>query len=87
MRQLCYVVLLLALAVGRSGGQASAKQSTITIHVHKAGALSSFGAGHNHTVVAPAQASIDPKGMTTEIVVLSREMKVTDEDVSEKDRA
>jgi len=77
--------LLLSLAVAQSSGQA-AKQSTITIHVHKSGLLSGFG--HNHTVVAPVhQALIDAKGMTAEIVVLSREMKVTDTDVSEKDRA
>jgi YceI-like protein len=76
---------LLPLAIAPSSAQA-AKQSTITIHVHKTGLFSAMG--HNHTVVAPVHESlIDPKGMTAEIVVLSRDMKVTDTDVSEKDRA
>jgi YceI-like protein len=80
-----HALLLLSLAVPVSNGQA-AKQSTITIHVHKTGLFSAMG--HNHTVVAPVhQAAIDPKAMTAEIIVLSREMKVTDTDVSEKDRA
>jgi polyisoprenoid-binding protein YceI len=80
-----HTILLLALAVPQLAGQSAPKQSTITIHVHKAGVFSPFG--HNHTVVAPVhQVTIDAKGMAAEIVVLSRQMKVTDTDVSEKDR-
>ncbi|HEX7287439.1 MAG TPA: YceI family protein [Candidatus Angelobacter sp.] len=81
-----HAILLLAPALTPLQAQPSARQSTITIHVHKSGLFAV--AGHNHTVVAPvSKASIDPQGMTAEIVVLAKEMKVTDTDVSDKDRA
>ncbi len=81
-----YAIVLLALASLQLGGQAAPRQSTITVHVHKAGVFSGFG--HNHTVIAPvSKVTLDPKAMTAEIVVLSKEMKVTDTDVSDKDRA
>ncbi|HKW74632.1 MAG TPA: YceI family protein [Terriglobales bacterium] len=61
-------------------------QSTITIHVGKAGVFSGFG--HNHTVVAPVdRAEIDPTKMTAMIVVFTKQMRVVDKDVSEKDLA
>jgi polyisoprenoid-binding protein YceI len=61
-------------------------QSTITIKVFKSGLFSGFA--HNHVVVAPvAKATIDPSKLTAEIMVTTKEMKVTDPDVSEKDRA
>ncbi len=79
-------IFLLALSVAQFNGQTAVKQSTITIHVHKAGLLSRFG--HNHTVMAPvSKVTIDPEAMSVEIVVLSKEMKVTDTEVSDKDRA
>lgn len=81
-----HAILLLAPALSQAQAQPSARESTITIHVHKSGLLSV--AGHNHTVVAPVgKATIDTQGMTAEIVVLAKEMKVTDTDVSDKDRA
>ena len=62
------------------------QQSTITIHVFKSGLFSGFA--HNHIVVAPvSHAAIDPAHLTAEITVATKEMKVTDPDVSEKDRA
>jgi len=86
LRPWFHAIFLLALAVPQFNGQTAAKQSTITIHVHKSGVLSGFG--HNHIVVAPVrQATLDTRTMTAEIVVLSKELKVTDTDVSEKDRA
>jgi polyisoprenoid-binding protein YceI len=61
-------------------------QSMITIHVGKAGLFSGFG--HTHTVVAPVQrAEIDPAKMSATIVVLTKDMRVVDKDISEKDRA
>jgi polyisoprenoid-binding protein YceI len=61
------------------------QKSAITIHVGKAGLFSSFG--HNHTISAPiARLSVDAKSKTAAVTVLSREMKVVDTDVSEKDR-
>lgn len=81
-----HAIVLLAPAFSPLQAQPSARQSTITIHVHKSGLFSV--AGHNHTVVAPvSKASIDPQGMTAEIVVVAKELKVTDTDVSDKDRA
>jgi hypothetical protein len=60
--------------------------SSFTIHVGKTGLFSA--AGHNHVVVAPiAHGSIDAKAMAVEITVVTGQMKVTDSDVSEKDRA
>jgi polyisoprenoid-binding protein YceI len=63
----------------------AAQHSAITIHVSKSGLFSGFA--HNHVVVAPiTQANVDPTGLTAEITVVTKEMKVTDPDVSEKDR-
>jgi polyisoprenoid-binding protein YceI len=85
-RQWFHIILLLAAAFSQLQAQPSARQSTITIHVHKSGLFSV--AGHNHTVIAPvSKVSIDTQGMAAEIVVLAKEMKVTDTDVSDKDRA
>lgn len=65
---------------------AAAQRSLITIHVGKTGMFS--GLGHNHTVTAPiSKATIDPKGLSAEILVLSRELKVVDKEVSDSDRA
>jgi polyisoprenoid-binding protein YceI len=62
------------------------RRSAITIRVFKSGMFSGFA--HNHVVVAPiAQAKIDPAALTAEIAVAVKEMKVTDPDISEKDRA
>lgn len=69
-----------------SAAQPAGHRSTITIHVGKAGLFSGFG--HNHTVVAPVdRAEIDPAKMTAMIVVLTKQMRVVDKDVSEKDLA
>ena len=81
MRKLAPILLLAALA----SGQTAAPHSSITIHVHKAGLFSAFG--HNHTVVAPvAHGAFDTKAMTADVVVEAKQLKVTDSDVSEKDR-
>jgi polyisoprenoid-binding protein YceI len=61
------------------------RESTITIHVGKAGMFSGFG--HNHTVVAPVERIVvDERAMKAELTVLARKLKVTDTEVSEKDR-
>jgi len=62
------------------------QQSSITIKAFKSGLFSGFA--HNHVVVAPiARVAVDPSRMTAEITVVTKEMKVTDPGVSEKDRA
>jgi polyisoprenoid-binding protein YceI len=64
----------------------AAQKSMITIHVGKTGMFSGFG--HNHTVTAPvSRATIDPKNPSVEIVVISKELKVVDTEVSDSDRA
>jgi hypothetical protein len=84
-RRLFIVFILGALAVAQSSDGAQ-QRSAITIHVFKAGLFSA--AAHNHVIVAPiAKASVNPEGLSAEITVLAKEMKVTDPDVSEKDRA
>lgn len=65
--------------------QPNVQQSAITVRVFKSGLFSGFA--HNHVVVAPiAQVAVDPGRMTAEITVVTKEMKVTDPDVSQKDR-
>jgi polyisoprenoid-binding protein YceI len=77
------VALTLCLRVN---GQANAPRSTITIHVHKSGLFSAFA--HDHVITAPiARGALDPKAMTVQITVATKQMKVADPDVSEKDRA
>jgi polyisoprenoid-binding protein YceI len=63
-----------------------AQQSAITIKVFKSGLFSGFA--HNHVVVAPiARAAIATAKPAAEITVVTKEMKVTDPEVSDKDRA
>ncbi len=84
----CWIFILSALMVAQSSNNATpvAKTSVITIHVSKSGLFS--GLAHNHVVVAPiSQAHLDPAALAAEITVTTKEMKVTDSDVSEKDRA
>ncbi len=87
--QFTWMLLLAAgmLAVSPEGkAQANTQRSTITIHVHKSGLFSGFA--HDHTITAPvAQGKLDTKGMTVEITVAAKQMKVVDHGVSEKDRA
>jgi polyisoprenoid-binding protein YceI len=62
------------------------QQSAITIKVFKSGLFSGFA--HNHVVVAPiARAAIETAKPSAEITVVTKEMKVTDPEVSDKDRA
>jgi hypothetical protein len=62
------------------------QQSAFTIKVFKSGLFSGFA--HNHVVVAPiARAAIDTAKPAAEITVVTKEMKVTDPEVSDKDRA
>lgn len=89
---LLWMVLLSGLsgptAVAQSHENAAAKpqQSMITIHVFKSGLFSGFA--HNHIVAAPiSHATLDPAKLAAEITVMTKEMKVTDQDISEKDRA
>jgi polyisoprenoid-binding protein YceI len=84
-RPLLLAALTLILCV-RVSPQANATHSTITIHVRKSGLFSAFV--HDHLITAPiAQGTLDPKAMTVQITVATKQMKVADPDVSEKDRA
>jgi polyisoprenoid-binding protein YceI len=68
------------------GAQEKAPHSTITIQVHKSGLFAAFA--HDHIVVAPiAQGTLDAKAMKIDVTVEARQVKVTDPEVSEKDRA
>lgn len=80
-------MILSALATAQTAQTpSSAPRSAITIHVSKSGLFSGFA--HNHIVVAPiAQVNINPGNMTAEITVITKEMRVTDPEVSDKDRA
>lgn len=81
---------LCALALSSAQPTANAVQadhhSAITIKVFKSGIFSGFA--HNHVVIAPvARAEVNPEKKTAEITIATKEMKVTDPEVSEKDRA
>ena len=86
---LFWIFLLTGLTLAaqpQENAAARAQQSTITVHVFKSGLFSVFA--HNHIVVAPvSHAAIDLAHLTAEVTVVTREMKVTDPDVSDKDRA
>ncbi len=65
---------------------ANSQQSAVTIHVFKSGLLSPFA--HNHVVLAPlGGASMDPEGLKAEVSFTTRDMRVMDPEVSDKDRA
>lgn len=91
LRYFCIFVLsgligLLLAAQSQGKAVPKAQQSAITIHVFKSGLFSGFA--HDHIVVAPiSHAAIDPAHLTAEVTVVTGEMKVTDPDVSDKDRA
>lgn len=75
---------LTVLAAAQTSGIDTA-QSKATIRVFKSGLFSAFA--HNHIVVAPvASGKLDRTARTIELTFLSKEMKVTDPGVSEKDR-
>lgn len=81
----CVAMLMTAAVLGSQAQTPAPHTSTITIHVGKSGLFSGFG--HNHTISAPiATAAIDPQSKTGAITVLTKEMKVVDPDISEKDR-
>jgi polyisoprenoid-binding protein YceI len=76
---------LLPAAQTQENATPKTQQSAITIKVFKSGLFSGFA--HNHVVVAPiAKAAIDTAKLTGEITVVTKEMKVTDPEVSNKDR-
>ncbi len=74
------MVMICAVSAGAQ------QRSQITIHVGKTGMFSGFG--HTHTVVAPIHSAVINTGApAAEIVVNAREMRVTDTEVSDSDRA
>src|ERR1051326_2429008 len=84
----CSILIFSALLVAQTGNRTQTKpqQSAVTIHVFKSGLFSGFA--HNHVVLAPiGGASMDPEGFKGEVSFATKDMKVTDPDVSDKDRA
>src|ERR1700743_104525 len=80
------VLCVLALSAAQLASAQTERRSAIALKVFKAGIFSGFA--HNHVVVAPiAKAEINAEKLTAEITVTTKEMKVTDPEVSEKDRA
>jgi len=66
--------------------QNAVQHSSLTIRVGKTGLFSGFG--HEHTVVAPiASGKVDAKALAVQIIVLSKQLKVTDTDTPPKDLA
>ena len=87
----CWMLLLAASMAAQSKSAptpstSKPQESAVTIHVFKAGLFS--GLAHNHVVLAPiGGASIDPDGKKVEVSFSTKDMKVIDPEVSEKDRA
>jgi polyisoprenoid-binding protein YceI len=88
----CWLLLLAPFTMAAQPKSAPApstskpQESAVTIHVFKAGLFS--GLAHNHVVLAPiGGASIEPDAKKAEVSFSTRDMKVIDPEVSEKDRA
>jgi hypothetical protein len=84
---LCWILLVISLCAAQSNNSSpTARQSAITVKVFKSGLFSGFA--HDHVIIAPiARVDVDPARLTAEITVVTKEMKVTDPGVSDKDRA
>jgi len=86
MFSFCLLLALAMLGQPLNDANQNSTRSTITIHVNKSGLFSAFA--HNHVVVAPiAQSTLDPRNMTAEITVHSKDLKVTDPGDSDSTRA
>lgn len=83
---LAFVLAIVPVLCLAAQAQISAPKSAITVHVHKSGLFSAFA--HDHVVTAPiSSGKIDAKARTIQIAVATRQMKVMDPGISEKDRA
>ncbi|HET9838138.1 MAG TPA: YceI family protein [Candidatus Angelobacter sp.] len=86
--RLCSVLALTAVLTAQTQKAPAAKpqESAVTIHVYKSGLFSGFA--HNHVVLAPVGgASMDPQGLKAEVSFATKDMRVIDPGVSDKDRA
>jgi polyisoprenoid-binding protein YceI len=73
-------------AAQTNNSSSTPRQSAVTIKVFKSGLFSGFA--HDHVVLAPiSHAELDSQRLSAEITVITKEMKVTDPEVSDKDRA
>src|ERR1700684_4169756 len=90
MRRIVFLMgasLLWALSVNAQQHNVDTQKSTLTIHVGKTGAFSALG--HEHEIHAPIHSGTADTGArpAVEIHVNARELRVTDKDSSEKERA
>ncbi len=82
------VILPAALWAADSGTprEIDIQKSAVTVRVFKTGLFSAFG--HEHEVSAPIrQGRFSESNRSVDLTVDARQMRVTDKDVSEKDRA
>jgi polyisoprenoid-binding protein YceI len=80
-----FVIVVSSLCAGQSK-QLDRSASSITVAVAKSGVFSGFA--HDHTVVAPiASGSIDTAKKSIQLTFHAQEMKVTDKEGSDSDRA
>src|ERR1700693_2300942 len=79
--------LVCVLGVSAQQRNIDPQKSTLTIHVGKTGAFSALG--HEHEIHAPIHSGTADTGTNpaVEIHVIARDLKVTDKDASEKERA
>ncbi len=85
---ICAVLCLamLAPAYAQKSRAIDPDRSVVTVKVYKAGLFG--GLGHNHEIQGPIQqGSVDEEKGTVELVIDTRQLKVMDQEISEKDRA
>lgn len=90
MRRIVFLAaasLVFVLGVSAQQHSIDTQKSTLTIHVGKTGAFSSFG--HAHEVSAPIHGGTAVTGAhpAVEVHVNARDLRVMDKDASDKDRA
>src|SRR4029077_6728231 len=89
MRTVLFVAASFVCGLGVSAQQHNldTQKSTLTIHVGKTGAFSALG--HEHEIHEPIHSGTADTGArpAVEIHVNARELRVTDKDAAEKERA
>lgn len=82
----CWAASLACAAASPHPRAIDTQKSVLTVRVHKAGVLSPFG--HDHTITAPiARGEVDTSAHQVELYVNARALRVSDPEVSDKDRA
>src|SRR5690242_9447719 len=84
-RTLFALMLLAASARAQTTHAIDTQRSAMTVKVYKAGFLGGFG--HNHDIQGPVQQGrVDEEKGTVDLMIDARQLKVMDQELSDKDR-